>query len=576
MKNLEEHVNWTVEELQAFLSTLTNFRTVSTNLKFMKENILQKTGFLDEYYQKKIPFSTRVYTIINGYRCVDDIPRCKICGENPVLFLKQDGTFSENCSKKCANVATMQKSKEFFIENYGVEHQSQLPEVRERTKQTLNVRYGVDHQSQIPEIQERRKKTNTERHGSSSPAGNPDVMARTIETNMRVYGVPFTCMDEGVKSKSRKRMRKKYGVDYYVQTEEIKEAIRIAAKEKFNRTHHMHRNFSDDTMEILDSPELLAELYNEFGGIKVSKMLGVWDCVIYDRLRNHGIPINNPAQSAAERQLATFIRDELGIQITESDRGVLEGKEIDILVNDNIGIEFDGLHWHSSRYVDKNYHLDKTIAAEKAGVRLIHIFEDEWEFKKEQVKSKLRSILGVDNRNTVFARKTIIGSVNKDEALDFLNENHIQGAAGATYRVGLYHTGELVALMQFKKRNDEEYELNRYATSSRVVGGFSKLLSHSKDYLSGRGCKKIVSFSDKRWSDGNMYRTTGWIHEYDTAPDYQYVVDNTRVRKQRFRRKYLEDLLAEFDPSLSEVENTYNHGVYQIFDCGLSKFVLEL
>ena len=575
MKNLEEHSNWTVEELREFLSTLTNFRTVSTNLKFMKENILQKTGFLDGYYQKKIPFSTRVYTLINGYQCVDDIPRCKICGNNPVLFLKHDGTFSDNCSKKCATTATLQKSKEVFIEKYGVEHQSQIPEVKEKIKRTFVEKYGVEHQSQIPGVQNRRMATNMNKYGATSPSSNPDVMAKTIETNMREYGVPFTGMAESVKAKSKKTVQHKYGVDYYTQTEEIREARRIAAEEKFSREHHMQRHFSDDTMKILDSPELLAELYGEFGGIKTAKMLGVWDCVVYDRLRKYDIPINNPAQSAAERQLTSFIRDELGIPVIEGDRGVLGGKEIDILVN-NIGIEFNGLHWHSSRYVDKNYHLDKTVAAEKVGVRLIHIFEDEWELRKEQVKAKLRSVFGADNRDIVYARNTRVGDVSKREAVGFLNTNHIQGAAGATYRIGLYQDETLVALMQFKKRSDGEYELNRYATSLRVVGGFSKLLSHSKAYLSSMGCMRIVSFSDKRWSDGNMYRTTGWTHEYDTAPDYQYVVGNTRVRKQRFRRKYLERVLKNFDPSLSEVANTYNHGVYQIFDCGLSKFVLEL
>ena len=46
-----------------------------------------------------------------------------------------------------------------------------------------------------------------------------------------------------------------------------------------------------------------------------------------------------------------------------------------------------GNYWHSTEY-----HLNKTIACEKIGYRLIHIFEHEWINKQNIIKQKLIDI----------------------------------------------------------------------------------------------------------------------------------------------------------------------------------------
>ena len=63
-----------------------------------------------------------------------------------------------------------------------------------------------------------------------------------------------------------------------------------------------------------------------------------------------------------------------------SNRQILIGKEIDILMPSyNLGIEFDGLLFHSVKFgkKDKYYHLNKTIQCNDKGYVLMHVFEDE-------------------------------------------------------------------------------------------------------------------------------------------------------------------------------------------------------
>ena len=57
--------------------------------------------------------------------------------------------------------------------------------------------------------------------------------------------------------------------------------------------------------------------------------------------------------------------------------------------------------------------------------------EDEWEFKQDVVKKKIKHILKVDLSQRVYARKCEIKGVPTKEATRFLEANHIQGSTGA-------------------------------------------------------------------------------------------------------------------------------------------------
>lgn len=51
--------------------------------------------------------------------------------------------------------------------------------------------------------------------------------------------------------------------------------------------------------------------------------------------------------------------------VIRKDHIVLRGKEIDFyLPKYKIGIEYDGVYWHSEVYKDKDYHLNKTLECE--------------------------------------------------------------------------------------------------------------------------------------------------------------------------------------------------------------------
>ena len=72
--------------------------------------------------------------------------------------------------------------------------------------------------------------------------------------------------------------------------------------------------------------------------------------------------------------------------ILENDKTLIYPLELDIVIPEKkIAIEFNGIYWHKNK---KGYHNMKSTRCEKIGYRLIHIWEDEWREKNNEIKGK--------------------------------------------------------------------------------------------------------------------------------------------------------------------------------------------
>jgi len=540
-------------------------------------------------------------------------------------------------SSPAASEEVKAKIKATNVERYGVEYVTQNDEIRKRqqatldakygkdrkpivenTKRTMRSRYGVDCPYHIPGVKEKTTQTNIERYGGH-PSASPDVKAKSKLTNREKYGVDHPmksppirdrvrqsildtiaergdeivslrritsterygvdnpAKSETVKYRIKEAFRHRYGVDNPSQSGEVKQKKVQTSLDRYGHPHYMTSTLSPEAIDVLNNADKLQEYYSTYGGLRASDMIGVDDKTFYAYMRKHGIAVDETVgTSFGERELIEYIRS-LGIEVVTKYRDGMDGKEIDIyLPNHQIGIEYNGVYWHCELYRDAQYHLEKTKTAASQGIRLIQLFEDEWHDRKEVVKEKLRFMLGIRTER-VYARKCHVQQVKHSDLKNFYDNNHIQGHGPGSTALTLTHNDTIVAAMSFRKTGKAgEVELIRYATSKSVVGGFSKLLKHSIRVLKDQGISRIVSFADKRWSVGDVYHNCGFVHEYDTAPDYQYVVGQRRERKQKFRRNRLPSILKNFDPAKSEIRNMNDHGYYRIFDCGLMKFSMAI
>ena len=315
--------------------------------------------------------------------------------------------------------------------------------------------------------------------------------------------------------------------------------------------------------------------------IKCSKHGYFWQSPDNHINKSNGCPKCTSIRSKIEKEISDFIilnSDKENIEF--SNKKILNGKEIDILDNSlKIGIEYNGLYWHSDLILNDRYHLDKLKTANSKNIKLIQIFSDEWEYKQDIVKSRLLNILG-KTHSKIYARKCIIKEISSKDCSSFLDQNHIQGKLGAKVRLGLYYNDELVSLMTFgtlrknlgQKSEDGSYELLRFCNklNTNVVGGASKLLKY---FINNYKPDNIISYADRRWSEGNLYYNLGFKLVGETRPNYFYLdPKNTSRRESRF--KYRKDILVKqgFDPNKTEREIMKERGYLRIYDCGTLKF----
>lgn len=565
------------------------------DIKDLKKRFLTKKGAIDSNAMGELnellsshfgdlPTKEKFYLICEQKKTV---PVCR-CG-SPVKFISFQKGYKEFCNA-CSRKEGFLKGKRTNLERYGSENPFQVEEFKEKTKVTNKLRYGEENAAKVKFFKEKATKTNEERYGGH-PSRNKDVVKKKMETCIKRYGGVSPAASEEVRNKMQKTNFDRYGVAQPLQSKIFRDKLKKTTLERYGadnytkteeyRTSIMRETYRRKKEVLMDTHVFRFNeddyLNRESESQKFEFRCKKCDGIYFDHLNNGNIPLcshcypRNPRCSTSEKELSEFVK-KLGVPIIENDRLILSGKEIDILsVEKNIAIEFNGIYWHSTSIVDKNHHLDKTDICLSKGIRLVHVFEDDWKTKRSLVESRISSIFGV-HQDTIYARKVSISEVSGRDSRIFLETNHLQGYSSAKVNYGLYRQNELISLMSFGRprfNDDYEWELIRYANKQgiNVVGGPSKLLTH---FIRNHSPESILTYQDRLWGDSEFYSLLGFELERRTEPGYFYVNSYPFERKHRLQmsKKNQEKTMKKFDENLNEEENAYLNGWYKIWDCG--------
>lgn len=307
-----------------------------------------------------------------------------------------------------------------------------------------------------------------------------------------------------------------------------------------------------------------------------------------------GCPKCRGIVSKAEIDIADFLRTFTTVE--QSRRDIISPKELDIFLPEhNLAIEYCGMYYHShydaaDEAKNKRKHIEKYRLCAEEGIRLITVYENEWNDHRPQVKRLLRNVIG-KSRGGLMARKCEVRTVGHEPAKRFFDKYHIQGGSGSGVAYGLFHRGELVACMRFSLGvNDRgaaganrEWTLARYATRVAVAGGASRLL---KAFVDVTNPPTVKSFSDNRYFSGDMYKALGFQMVGESDMDYQVWSSKIGLKpKSHYQRRKLPARQAEhgvpvdFKPDSdvrSESQVTYEMKCGRIYDCGKKKWLLTL
>ncbi|MFW6246922.1 MAG: DUF7487 domain-containing protein [bacterium] len=552
------------------------------------------------------------YGVYCSPRCVSHATREKV---------KQTNLKNFGCEYPLQNKDILNKCKETNLKNFGCESSLQSEEIKNKINKTIIKKYGVDNISKSDLIKEKKRKKYVEKYGVDNPFKSEEIkikikknnknkteidkqrkINKTKETNLKKYGVETTLQLEVNREKAKEINLKNFGCEYPLQNKDILDKCRETILNKYAVNNISQ---SIEYRNIINNK--LIKKWSNMLNIDVDDMLYNDNIfTIYNHCKTHGKfkikyddlynrihlgcetvctkcnPINKQSK-IKENEINDYLLT-ISINFNRNNRKLLNGGELDFYLPEHkLAIEFNGLYWHSNKFCNSNYHLNKTELCEQQGIQLLHVFEDEWVYKKEIVKSIINSKLNLFNKK-IFARKTEVREITNNKLLrNFLENNHLQGFVGSKVKLGLFYENELVSVMTFgrkrvamgsKTSEDGEFEMLRFCNklNTQIIGGASKLLKY---FIKNHNPTSITTYADRRYSNGELYKKLGFEHISNTQPNYFYFKKNKLERYHRFN--FRKDVLVKkgYDINKTEHEIMTERGYLRIYDGGNMKFIME-
>ena len=295
-----------------------------TKTYLIKHNYFDR---LVNVYPDSSSVSETVYRIVN---CLEEKPKCKVCGK-PLEF--KHHKFLTYCSAACS---------------------THDPEVLAKNKAGVSKSLKKAYEERHDEIIAKRAKSLGNNTGS--PFSNPESRVKGKETIMERYGVDnifrlpeFRENSDDHRART-KELWKSRCVDVYYEGQNI---------------------IVHNACEIHKDISIPIGLFHARWRRTPLLPDGTHDIRFLCR-ECHPIYMSN-----IERQVADIL-DKHCIDYEFRNRQIIKPLEIDFWIPEaNFGIECNGIYWHSTKKVAKDYHLNKFLASHKTGIKILSLWEDD-------------------------------------------------------------------------------------------------------------------------------------------------------------------------------------------------------
>lgn len=345
--------------------------------------------------------------------------------------------------------ATQQRRKENFKARYGVEHQMQLASTKQQVQQTCLDRYGVTNPSKSEEIKLRKVKTSRKNYGVDHHSRSAEYQAACRAHSLLTRGYSHHSQTSGYREKYTATCMQIFGCANPAQSEEVKQRIKDVWAKKYGpkAAHHKRAGIAEEVLDRL-SDNIWLEENKHISSVALGVQLGVYYGTVIDAYRAAGIE-RECIRSTGELELLNYIKGIYHGVVIANDRSVIAPKELDIYLPElNLAFEFNGVYWHSSANGTSNdYHYLKTQACINAGVRLVHIFENEWLDNNELIRARIADLVGANQIINADECEIVL----LDHADEFLQQYHITGNAPHNMAIQLLHQGVAVSCLAVKQ-----------------------------------------------------------------------------------------------------------------------------
>jgi very-short-patch-repair endonuclease len=445
-------------------------------------------------------------------------------------------------------------------------------EVAQKSRETFKSKYGVQSALQIPEVKRKQEETMIERYGVENAMQNKELQQRQIDTIKKIYGVNNSFQAGIVREKSRKTMLEKYGSEYATQNEELQKKRQETNIEKWGVPHPaqneelsqkgIQTKIDNGSLKLYNG-KLLKEIWQERSDIisyvyfcELVRKYGLDLAIKYEP---KGSEIEEIMKLWLEKNNISFIHNR---KFLGSDK--FEYRPDFQLTKYDIIIECDGLSHHSGKLdslygkklYNKEYQKKKRSYYLENGWRPLFFWSDEIKNNFFVVTSIISNRLKKDL--TISGRKCEKRLIDFQDAKPFLDENHLMGSGkGRCY--SLLFDNQVVAILQaqWEDASNKFLEISRFSTKNNISiqGGFTKLLKFA---IESEKPNQVITRIDQRYGSGEYLANFGF-KKINDDPSFVWTDGSIHFPRWQFPRN-----------------SGFDQGLFQAWDCGQAKWVLDL
>ena len=225
------------------------------------------------------------------------------------------------------------------------------------------------------------------------------------KTMVLKYGTEHALKSNICMDKLKKTNNERYGCSSYPKTDNFKDKLNIKTIKRYKnkKINLISINNQDYTIKC-DKCDNEYTINRDL--LKTRLLRNIEPCV-------NCFPINTNV-SDKENKLLEFIQDNYNGEIIQNNRTLID-LELDVyLPNLNLAFEFNGVYWHNELFKENNYHQKKSKLCLDKNTQLIHIWEDDWIYKNDIIKSMILNKLS-KTKNKLYGRKCTIKEISDNK-----------------------------------------------------------------------------------------------------------------------------------------------------------------
>jgi hypothetical protein len=234
------------------------------NAELLNNQIKKDSAELIGEYNSKLTIDSEIH-----FKC--------LCGNEHTKGFRALVKWGGAKCKVCCDKSQQEKTKNHFMETYGVDNIAQVESIKEKRRETCLREYGVPYaimstavkEQIVKRIEERTseeiKKTSNKRretcmivYGVPNASQNENVKKKTKETCLREYGVISTALHPDIKKKQQESMLRNHGVKHNFQAGRLRDNRKITFMNKYGVEHPAQNQ------QVMERTQNNAKKYKKF------------------------------------------------------------------------------------------------------------------------------------------------------------------------------------------------------------------------------------------------------------------------------------------------------------------------